>query len=161
MFGSRRKRIRADHADSLIGPNTEIQGDIRFTGDLVILGTVLGNVMSEVDTGCVVSLSESGRVEGEIRVPNVVINGTVIGNVFASEHLQLAGKARITGDVHYHLIEMEMGAEVNGSLIHAGEAHATPLQLTHNASDQQADGAVDKPAPDAVDAKPVSQSGHS
>lgn len=137
MFRSRRKRIRADHADSLIGPNTEIHGDVRFTGDLVILGTVLGNVVSEVDSGCVVSLSESGRVEGEIRVPNVVINGVVSGEVFSSEHLQLASKARITGDVHYHLVEMEMGAEVNGSLIHAGERSAATLQLTHNTTDAE------------------------
>ena len=149
MFGSRRKRIRADHADSLIGPNTEIHGDVRFTGDLVILGTVFGNVVSEVDTGCVVSLSESGRVEGEIRVPNVVVNGAVTGDVHASEHLQLARNARINGNVYYHLIEMEMGAEVNGSLVHAVEPDRPPLQLTHvaDADDAEAGAAVDSDVP--------------
>lgn len=157
MFRSRRKRIRADHADSLIGPNTEIHGDVRFTGDLVILGTVFGSVVSEVDNGCVVSLSESGRVEGEIRVPNVVINGVVSGNVYSSEHLQLASKARITGDVHYHLVEMEMGAEVNGSLIHAGEKSAVPLQLTHTTTGTPPDRASEEPeTPESAPAEPKS-----
>ena len=159
MFRSRRKRIRADHADSLIGPNTEIHGDVHFTGDLVILGTVFGSVVSQVDSACVVSLSESGRVEGEIRVPNVVINGAVTGDVYSSEHLQLAANARITGDVYYHLIEMEMGAEVNGSLIHAGAKPAAPLQLTHNAAevagDAQTDGSEGQ-VEDEADAKPTS-----
>jgi cytoskeletal protein CcmA (bactofilin family) len=81
IFRSRRQRIRADHADSLVGPNTEIRGDVRFTGNLVIFGTAFGNVMSDLVGGRVICLLETGRVEGEIRIPNVVVNGTVSGEV--------------------------------------------------------------------------------
>jgi hypothetical protein len=85
MFRYHRKRIRDGHADSPIGPSTEIHGDVRLTGGRVIFGTVFGNVVSEVDNSCLVHLSESGRVEGETRVPNVLVNGVVSGNVFSTE----------------------------------------------------------------------------
>jgi cytoskeletal protein CcmA (bactofilin family) len=130
MFG-RRKRIKSTHIDSFIGELTEISGDIRFSRDLAIVGTVNGNVLADEGTSAVLSLSETGRVEGEIRVPNVVVNGTVIGDVYATERVQLAANARVSGNVYYHLIEMEMGAEVNGSLVRIGDVMDTRLTLGH------------------------------
>ena len=130
MFG-RRKRIKADHADCLIGQHTEIHGDVKFSSGLVILGTVYGNIIGNDDQTCVLNVSDSGRVEGEIRVPNVVINGVVSGDVYAAEQVQLNGSARINGNVYYRLIEMEMGAEVNGSLVHLGDGSDGRLKLHH------------------------------
>ena len=63
-------------------------------------------------------ISETGVVEGEIRVPNIIINGKVVGNVYSGQHIELAKKAVVNGDVHYSMMEMVMGAQVNGSLIH-------------------------------------------
>ena len=79
------------------------------------------------------TLSESGIVEGEVRVPNIVLNGTVIGDVHAKQHIELASNARITGNVYYSLLEMAMGAEVNGNLVHVAEDLEVPLQLGHEA----------------------------
>ncbi len=83
-----------------------------------------GNVIAEGEGRSVLILSEHGRIEGEVRVPQVVLNGTVVGDVHASERVELASKARVTGDVHYNLIEMAIGAEVNGSLVHVTRAQA-------------------------------------
>ena len=131
MFG-KRKRIRSNGvADSLIGGQTEIRGDLSFSGDLVILGTVHGNVIAEDGSTSILNLSESGRVEGEIRVPNVAVNGVVVGDVYATERVQLARNARVNGNVYYHLIEMEMGAEVNGNLVHIDEQLDVRLTLGH------------------------------
>lgn len=120
MFG-KRKKIKASKIDSLIGRQTEIFGDLRFSGWLHVDGTVKGNVVADDDSTSVLTLSEHGTIEGEVRVPNVVLNGVVIGDVYADAQIELAANARITGNVYYQLIEMAMGAEVNGNLVHRGE----------------------------------------
>ncbi len=115
--------------DTLIGQNSELHGDVVFRGGLHVDGTIRGNVFADPDSGSVMSLSERGVVEGEIRVPNVVINGTVIGDVYVTEHIELAAHARITGNVYYKLIEMARGAEVNGNLVHCGDEEMTSRQV--------------------------------
>jgi cytoskeletal protein CcmA (bactofilin family) len=132
MFGNR-KKIRTTKIDTLIGRKSEMLGDVRFTGGLHVDGTVKGNVVADEDASSVLTLSESGVIEGEVRVPNVVLNGTVIGDVHARQHIELASNARITGNVYYSLIEMAMGAEVNGNLVHVAEDAEAPLRLGHGA----------------------------
>lgn len=135
MLGSKKRKLRNARIDSLIGRHTETLGDLRFSGGLHVDGTVKGNVYADDDSGAVLTLSEYGTVEGEVRVPNVVLNGTVIGDVHARDQIELAANARITGNVYYRLIEMAMGAEVNGSLVHCGADDSGPkLQLEHGGS---------------------------
>lgn len=114
---------KASKIDTLIGQNTEIRGDVRFAGGLHVDGTIRGNIIAEQEAGSVLSLSERGLIEGEVRVPNLVLNGCVNGDVYASEHVQLAANARVKGNVYYKVIEMARGAEVNGSLIHYDDSH--------------------------------------
>ncbi len=130
MFG-KRKKIKASKIDSLIGRHTELFGDVRFAGWLHVDGTVKGNVMADDDTSSVLTLSEHGTIEGEVRVPNVVLNGVVLGDVHARDQIELAANARIKGNVYYHLIEMAMGAEVNGNLVHRGEEEPEPVTVEH------------------------------
>jgi len=117
MFSSKDK-ASASHFDTLISQKTEIIGDIKFKGGLQIEGVVKGNLIAEPGSGAVVRISDGGRVEGQINSPNVVVNGFVVGDIFAGEYIELAKKARIKGDVHYYMMEMVLGAEVNGKLIH-------------------------------------------
>ena len=112
------KDKRASKIDTLIGHQTEIQGDIIFTGGLHIDGKVKGNIVAERGSASVISLSEEGVIEGEIHVPNVVLNGAVIGDVYSDTHIELAANARIKGNVYYSFIEMARGSEVNGNLVH-------------------------------------------
>lgn len=104
-----------DH--SYVACNTTVTGDINFVGGLHVEGRVTGNILS--DEG---SLHVHGEVTGEIRVPHIVINGLVNGNVYAGEHIELAAKARINGNVYYKTMEMVMGAQINGSLLHSENA---------------------------------------
>ncbi len=121
MFGKTKKPKQSAKIDSLIGQNTEIRGDIIFNGGLHVDGLIKGNVISEEGTGSVLTLSERGVVEGEVKVANIVLNGTIIGDVHALEHIELASDARVNGNVYYTLIEMAMGAEVNGNLVHRSD----------------------------------------
>jgi cytoskeletal protein CcmA (bactofilin family) len=132
MLGNR-KKFKATKIDSLIGRQTELCGDIRFGGGLHVDGTIRGNVIAEGDSSSVLTLSQHGTIEGEVRVPNLVLNGVVIGDVYAQGHIELAPNARATGNVYYSLIEMSMGAEVNGNLVHTREEMEAPLKLSHGA----------------------------
>jgi len=128
MFNrSKRKHIAAS---SIIGHETRILGDITFEGRLHINGTVRGNVAAERDDKAVLTLSETGSIEGNVQVPYVVLNGPVKGSVFAKDRVELASKARVEGDVHYALIEMAMGAEVNGKLVRISAEDSAPLLLS-------------------------------
>ena len=117
MLGSGKKQ-KAAKIVSLIGENTEINGDLRFASGLHVDGIIRGNIVAEDNDKSVLSLSEQGMIEGEIHAPYNIINGTVNGNVHSSEHIELKSSARITGDVYYNMLEMSGGAQVSGRLIH-------------------------------------------
>jgi cytoskeletal protein CcmA (bactofilin family) len=102
---------------TLIANNTRIEGNIHFSDQLLVNGEVHGNVHADQDSDAGLTVSSKGRVVGEIRVPNVVVNGNVRGDIHATKHVELAAEARVEGDVYYHLIEMVMGARVDGSLV--------------------------------------------
>lgn len=119
MF-SRKQNKPQGRIDSLIGVGTTIEGDITFTGGLRIDGEVRGNVKSAGDQSGTLVISEQARVEGEVHVSHLVVNGSVIGPLFSSEFLELQPRARVTGDVHYNTLEMHLGAVVQGRLVHQG-----------------------------------------
>ncbi|HBS41093.1 MAG TPA: cell shape determination protein CcmA [Oceanospirillales bacterium] len=119
MFGS--KNNGGVRYDTLISSRTEISGDIQVGGAIHVDGMVSGNLSAEKGSKATVRVSEKGRVIGDISAPNVIINGEVKGDVRVFEHLELAQKARITGDVYYNTIEMVLGSQVNGQLKHISE----------------------------------------
>lgn len=119
MFG--RKQRHQAPIESLIGADTRVHGDIEFSGGFLVDGYVKGNVKAVKDERSTLSISERGCVEGTVMVPHVFLNGTVKGDVRATERVELGPKARVIGNVQYKLIEMAIGAEVNGKLIHESE----------------------------------------
>ena len=122
MFNGKQKGMpQLSGSTTLISRETEIVGDIKFSGTLDVEGTIRGNVIAQSGKEAVVRIIDKGLVEGNIRVPSVMIDGSVIGDVFSSKHLELASKAQVQGNVHYTQVEMAIGAEVNGSLKHTGE----------------------------------------
>lgn len=123
MFGSRSNKPQS-RIDCLIGVGTTIEGNIIFTGGLRVDGLVRGNVMSTEGKAGTLVLSEQAQIEGEIRVSHVVINGRVVGPVHAMEYCELQAKANVTGDVHYKTLEMQLGAVVEGRLVHQDEEDA-------------------------------------
>jgi cytoskeletal protein CcmA (bactofilin family) len=127
MWGSGRKQ-KTTRIDTLVGQSTQVFGDVSFSGGLHVDGSVKGNVIAEDDAKSMLSLSERGTIEGEVNVPYVILNGVVVGDVHSSEHVELSSKARVTGNVYYNLIEMAIGAEVNGKLVHTPEAREAAVE---------------------------------
>ncbi|MDX2458348.1 MAG: polymer-forming cytoskeletal protein [Gammaproteobacteria bacterium] len=128
MLGQGKKSKRSStKVDTIIGQQTRIEGDVHFSGGLHIDGRVKGGVIAEADSTSVLTVSEHGSIEGDVRVPTVILNGRVNGDVRSDERIELAAKARVDGDVYYNLLEMAMGAAVNGSLVHNAETDSSVL----------------------------------
>jgi cytoskeletal protein CcmA (bactofilin family) len=121
--------------DSLIGVGTRIEGNVNFTGGLRVDGEVVGNVTAVSDEPSTLVLSEKARIEGEISVSHLVVNGEISGPVYVAEFLELQSRSRVKGDVHYNNLEMHLGAIVEGQLVHrSGESESKTVELKLAAS---------------------------
>ena len=129
MFGKKKAHVPQKQIDSLIGASTTIEGDINFSGGLRVDGCVNGHIHSSNGEPATLVISEKARVEGEIRVSHVVIDGSVEGPVNATEYLELLPNARINGDVSYRTLEMQVGAVVDGRLLHIQQGSADVVEL--------------------------------
>lgn len=132
MFGNKNSRNSGQTVvDTLIGAQVVIRGDLVFSGGLYVEGRILGKVVAEDGAPATLTLSEHGSIEGEVRAPVVIINGQLIGDVHAAERVELASKARVQGNVHYQVVEMNAGAQLTGRLIHAGSLAALAPPEAH------------------------------
>jgi cytoskeletal protein CcmA (bactofilin family) len=135
MFG--KKEGKTSPIDSLIGSGSRIEGNVIFSGGLRVDGHVKGNITSMGDKPGTLVLSEMAKVEGEINVGHIVINGTVAGPVRATEYVELLPKARVSGDVFYKSIEIHVGAIVMGKMMHeqaGGKDKVVELKVTQPGS---------------------------
>lgn len=134
MFGGKQRRHSV--VDTLVGSNTQVNGDLEFSGGCHIDGNVKGNVSADDNSDAALSISENGMIEGGVTVPYVVLNGIVRGDVVASQRVELGSTARVIGNVYYNLIEMAIGAEINGKLVHqpAGRVPLTEVDEEENDS---------------------------
>jgi cytoskeletal protein CcmA (bactofilin family) len=130
MLGQGKKSKSAGaKVDTIIGQQTRIEGDVHFSGGLHVDGRIKGSIIAADGSGSVLTVSEHGDIEGDVRVPTVVLNGTVTGDVHSEERIEMAAKAKVNGNVYYKLIEMAMGSAVNGSLVHRSEAESSVVNF--------------------------------
>lgn len=117
-----------DTIDTLIGQKSRLKGDLEFAGGLRVDGKVQGNVSAVDDGSGTLVLSELGMIEGNVTVPHVIVNGSINGNISSTGRVELQAKARINGDVHYKVLEMQRGASINGNLVcETGDGAASEL----------------------------------
>jgi cytoskeletal protein CcmA (bactofilin family) len=127
MFFKNRNKAQS-RIDTLIGVETHIDGNISFSGGLRIDGSVKGDVTETSAPGTLV-LSETGRIEGAIKVSRIVVNGKVTGPVHSAQFIELQSKARVVGDVYYQSLEMHTGALIEGRLVYIGEPQQAATEL--------------------------------
>lgn len=119
MLGRDKARAGAtEHVDTLIGAKVTIQGDIRYSGGLYVEGRIIGSITADDNAQAILTLAESGVIEGELRVPVVIVNGQIKGDIIATERIELGTRARVEGNIHYRTIEMAAGAMITGRLVH-------------------------------------------
>ena len=126
---------------TLISEDSSFRGDIHFQGCLEVQGSLKGQIVSEEPTGQVRVLN-GGSVSGQISVPNVVINGSVKGDIFATKSIKLEPNAFVEGNIYYNDIEIEKGATVSGSLVR----EVPPSNISSiSKSDKLVGGSLSKP----------------
>ncbi|MDX1346201.1 MAG: polymer-forming cytoskeletal protein [Sedimenticolaceae bacterium] len=120
MKQKRHKHFKPSAFTTVIGNGTLVKGDIAFTQGLHLDGEVHGNVLGQgKDT--TLTVSDKGHIKGDIKVANIIINGRIEGNIHAAQRVELAENAVVIGKVEYLLLEMAMGARVEGEMIRLGE----------------------------------------
>lgn len=118
MFGSKKKQNELYRAQisTLIGENSTVDGVVNFKGGLHVVGTINGGAVSE-DDDSVLIVSEDALVKGKVRVKHLIVNGQIDGEIYVDGKVELFDKARINGDIYYKILELPVGAQVDGKLI--------------------------------------------
>jgi cytoskeletal protein CcmA (bactofilin family) len=122
-----RNKRKQNVANTIVGTETRFNGDLHFAGGLHVDGIVHGNVSADPDSDGTLSLAEGATIDGGVTVPYVLLDGIVKGDVYANKRVILGSTARVIGNVYYNLIEMAIGAEINGKLVHQPEGRAPLL----------------------------------
>lgn len=147
MWG-KKEEMAFSNSHTLIARGAKVIGDLHFSGDLQVEGKVCGNIVAESGNDAKLVVAEKGVIEGEIRVPVVIVNGHVTGDVHAAKHVELAAKAMVEGNVHYQLIEMVKGAQVNGNLVYTSASGAAkPAVSALKSRDDDKSAPLGKPSP--------------
>jgi cytoskeletal protein CcmA (bactofilin family) len=114
MFNSDSKPARID---TLIARSVRVNGDVQFAGGLHLDGQVAGAVRADPKTAASLSISDTGSIEGPVEVTDLVLHGSVRGDIVARGRVVLGASARVEGNLHYGVIEMTLGAQITGKLV--------------------------------------------
>ena len=149
------KEGKTEAGITLVAANCELVGDVHFSDQLLINGVVKVNIYAQAGSKAIVTISEKGRVKGEVHVPNVIVNGKVFGDIRSDKHVELAAKAEIKGNVYYHLIEMVLGSRVDGHLVHLqdGKEEVTKPAIASEKPSEASSASAAQPTVAAVKSK--------
>jgi len=114
MLRKREKTISNEpqQIDTLIGVHSVITGELSFEGSVRIDGRFNGNIHAEKEGTLIVS--EGAMIQGEVHVPNLVLHGTIEGNVHTTDSLKIGSTGHLDGDVEYKVLSLSEGSAING-----------------------------------------------
>ena len=95
---------------SLLERSTSIEGDIRGSENAQIDGHIKGTIQLDGD----IIIGESAVVEADVEGNNIIIKGTVVGNVTARGHLEIQSTGRMNGDISARSIDFKDGSSFEG-----------------------------------------------
>ena len=95
---------------STLSSDLVVKGNMKSTGDIVIEGTVEGDIRAHMLT-----VGETATVKGEVVADDVVVNGRIIGRLRGLK-VRLTATARVEGDIVHKTIAIESGAHFEGSV---------------------------------------------
>lgn len=101
-----------DGDKTILGPTLEIEGEVEGDEDLVIQGKIHGKVISKKD----LTVDASGRVEASITTKNLAVSGMLVGNVQASERVEVRKEGKMVGDIKAPRVVIADGAKFKGNI---------------------------------------------
>ena len=109
MFQSDKNSTK-NNMSSILGPEIEVKGDLKITGDILIYGTVLGNV----DCKGEVRTSKGSLVKGSVNAKSAYINGNIEGDLTVDDKVILAKFSQLKGNLVGNILTIEEGAKFDG-----------------------------------------------
>ena len=97
---------------SVIGAGLKITGDVESTGVIKVEGTVEGNIRGARQ----LFLGKGGTIRGDLHASEIVLAGTVVGTVSASDRCEIQGSSAVHGDIYTKSIVVLEGAVINGTV---------------------------------------------
>jgi cytoskeletal protein CcmA (bactofilin family) len=120
MFNRDSKPVRID---TLIARPVKVHGGLEFAGGMHLDGRITGDVRAaDPESPTSLSVSDTGSIEGSVEVTDLILHGTVRGDIIARGRVVLGASARVEGDVYYGVIEMTLGAQITGKLVRLKDA---------------------------------------
>lgn len=98
--------------ETVIAEGVRVEGEFRSNGDVMIDGELNGSL----ETAQALHVGESAKINAQVSAKSAVIAGTVIGNILASESLELLASSHVSGDIQTARISIAAGATVNGRI---------------------------------------------
>jgi cytoskeletal protein CcmA (bactofilin family) len=108
----RRMHDTTNGPKTYVAPSTKIVGTITGQGSYMFCGTIEG----DCDISGPLTLAEGGRWKGTIKATDILVAGTVEGDVVAEQRVEIAGTARVTGSLSGHSIAVAEGAVIEGDI---------------------------------------------
>lgn len=102
----KKKEVEEGKITGFFDKDTEINGDLHFKGTFRVDGRFKGNVDSE----SVLIIGDSGKVEADVKIGHMIINGEIKGNIQASEKVEVSANGRVIGTILTPKLIVEEGA---------------------------------------------------
>ncbi len=138
MRSEKHTSVDNNNIQTIIGQHANFKGELIFEGAVRIDGNFEGNIRSS--NGGTLIVSEVASILGDIDVPNLVLHGTVSGNVWARESLKISATGKLKGDVEYGVMSLSEGASVNGRCNRIEEKKVAATKVESNVKPPRAEG---------------------
>jgi len=103
---------QSDDDMTILGPTLEIEGEIEGDEDLIVQGRISGKISCKKN----LTVAGSGRVEASVSTRNLSVSGQVVGNVEATERVEVQREGKVIGDIKAPRVIIADGAKFKGNI---------------------------------------------
>ncbi|MDO8505099.1 MAG: polymer-forming cytoskeletal protein [bacterium] len=105
-----------DTTESVIGPSVHLEGNFNSSGNIVIVGSLTGSLITSGD----VRIEEGAKVQATVQATNAFIAGELRGDIHANERLELSPTAQVIGNIEAKTLTIAPGAVLHGKCFMKG-----------------------------------------
>jgi len=132
LMDNKKKMLDSDKITGFFDKDTEIDGNLTFKGSFRIDGHFKGKIDSE----SILIIGEKGKVEADVNIGYIIINGEIKGNIQATEKVEINATGRVIGSVVTPKLIVEEGAYLETN---CQTSDQVPLPKTEKEKDVEQD----------------------
>ena len=105
-------RQEPDTVETVVGPSVHVEGDFSSEGNILVKGSVSGNVK----TAQLLTVEEGAKISANVKAGEAIVSGEISGNLKVAERVELKASARVAGDISCKVLSVEAGALLHGKI---------------------------------------------